>query len=77
LLFKAFSPGLGTPGQVFEVDPGAVTIGVNEKPWHHEGGGNLPARPYWPKNGNLPGQWWGDMLDIAVQGAMALVRRVA
>ena len=52
-LFRSLEPGLGTQpsgasGQVFELEPGAVTIGTNKKPWHHRGNERLPARPLWP-----------------------------
>lgn len=78
-LFRSFSPGIENrpsyaDGQVFEQTPDSVIIGTNKKPWHHltDGQGKLPQRAFWPKDGNLPSQWWDAML-LAGQRGLARV----
>lgn len=78
-LFRSFSPGVedrpsGAEGQVFEVRPGAVTVGTNKKPWHHAGvPGRLPARPFWPDV--LPDAWWRHLLGVYARGLARAVAR--
>ncbi len=53
----------GSAGQSVDYDlPGGVLVRLTEKPWHHAGGGRLPARPLWPSRGELPRAWWQDIL---------------
>jgi hypothetical protein len=57
--------------QVFETEPGRVTVGTTRYPEHHTGdpSRNLPERPFWPHDGNLPPSWW-DAIFRAVLEAM-------
>lgn len=77
-LFRSFEPGIagrpsGAAGQIFNVvEPGSVTIGTNEKAWHHGGGGHLPARPFWPPDGRIPEPWMQSLLDAFVTGVADL-----
>jgi hypothetical protein len=70
VLFRSLSPsiaGFEPEGQVFEIEPGSVTVGTNIKPYHHRGiPGKLPARPFWPLDGSIPDAWWSAMMN-AVQ----------
>lgn len=73
VMLKAFTPGVGlnvpnNPGQIFETEPGRVTVGNKEKPWHQDGGGRLPARPSWPQDGSIPEQWWPAITLAAERG---------
>lgn len=77
-LLRSFSPGIedtpsGADGQVFKTPPGKVIVGTNKKPWHHLGGPNLPARHYWPPNGNLPAAWWQQLLAVGQRGVLRAV----
>jgi hypothetical protein len=71
-LFRSLSPTtaeLQPEGQIFEVEPGAVTVGTSINAWHHEGvPGRLPARPFWPLNGDLPQSWWQAVTDAMKNG---------
>lgn len=75
-LFRSFSPGVEdrpsrAEGQIFEVPPGQVIVGTNKKPWHHKGiPGRLPARPFWPLDGVLPGVWWDHLLRVYQRGLL-------
>jgi hypothetical protein len=73
-LFNSLSPGVqgSAPpdGQIFRTPPGAIIVGTNKKPWHHAGiPGKLPARPFWPTNGQMP-QVWRDRLAGTLQRSM-------
>lgn len=77
-LLRSFSPGIedvpsGADGQVFNTPPGRVIVGTNKKPWHNKGGPNLPARHYWPPDGNLPTAWWNALLAVGQRGILRAV----
>lgn len=71
-LYKSLAAGKedqpsNAPDQVLRTFRGTITVGTNQKPWHHFGvPGRLPARPLWPVDGNsLPDAWW-----TAINGAL-------
>lgn len=72
-LFRSFSPGVngkpsGAEGQVFRVEPGAVVVGTNKKPWHHK------TRPFWPER--LPDDWTDDILESCRKGVFEALQRI-
>lgn len=80
LLFNSMSPGVlvengpdasygKPPDQIVEERPGELAVGTNVKyaAKHHYG-----KRPLWPKDGNLPGSWWEEILDGARSGLLML-----
>lgn len=79
-LFRSLSPGFedqpsNADGQIFQVEPGRVTVGTNKKPWHHAGNParNLPARPFWPTDGNLPPEWRDALLQTLLRGLVRVI----
>ena len=72
MLLRSLSPttaSLQPEGQVFECEPGAVTVGTNLKPYHHRGvPGRLPARPFWPLDNSIPDAWWTAITEAAANG---------
>lgn len=80
-LLKHFNPSPNPDGivngEVLKVDPGLVTIQVEDarKKWHHQGTRRgLPKRPFWPERGNFPSSYWQRVWDSALSG---LVRALA
>jgi hypothetical protein len=81
-LFRSLTPGYETapasePGQIRQVEPGRITVGTSEKAWHHAGGKNLPARPFWPPDGNLPDAWWEAVQGAILRGLIAAIQLTA
>lgn len=81
-LLRALTPGVeaepsGAPGQIFEVHPGRVVVGVNKKAWHHKGDRRrgLPARPLWPDDG-IPEAWVPAVNEAVETGVLEAVRAV-
>jgi hypothetical protein len=80
LLFRSFTPGVGETtaevnGQVVRIPTGRIVVGSNVKPQHHAGiPGKLPARPFWPLGGAIPGPWWEGIRLAAIRGLQRLVR---
>jgi len=72
VLFRSLSPstaGVEPEGQIFEIEPGVVTVGTNIHPYHHAGiPGKLPARPFWPLDGSMPNPWWEAIYLAAANG---------
>lgn len=84
LLQMSLSPGVvnvpsNAEGQVFRVETGAVTVGTREKPWHHFGipSRRVPARPYWPVDGNIPDAWIMPLLACLRDGLAYWLQRLA
>lgn len=82
-LFRSLTPGIddvpsGADGQVFEVRPGRVIVGTNKKPWHQDGNAakNLPARPLWPRSGEVPAAWWPAVNEAVATGLAEAVPKV-
>ena len=70
-LVRSLSPGIdGQPGPegIMRTPPGSVIVGTREKAYHHFGNAKrgLPARHFWPPDGNLPEIWW-EGLKLALQ----------
>lgn len=92
-LLRSFSPGVAAgreadvnfvgpsehpDGQIFRIDPDAVTVGSNKKPWHHQGvPGRLPSRPFWPLNGLIPEAWWPAINQACLRGITEAFNEVA
>jgi hypothetical protein len=82
-LFRSFSPGIedqpsGADGQIFRTEPGAIIVGTNKKPWHHHGvKGKLPARPFWPTNGEIPAAWMPALRIAMATGLARIVTAIA
>jgi hypothetical protein len=82
-LLNSLTPGfeeaaVRAPGQVLEAEAGRIAVGTKVKPWHHRGvPGRLPARPFWPPDGNLPDAWWDAVRAAIVRGLVAAVARAA
>jgi hypothetical protein len=69
------SPAVPT-GQILEVAPGRIAVGTRVKPWHHTGiPGKLPARPFWPPDGNLPAAWFDAVKLAMARGIVAALAR--
>lgn len=80
ILFNSLSPGvLAESGpdasysppdqQHVEQRPGELAVGTNVAyAGYHQNG----KRPLWPKDGNLPGGWWEEILDAARSGLQQL-----
>lgn len=80
ILFNSLSPGVltedgpdasyGKPDQQHvEERPGEIAVGTNVKyAAYHQNG----KRPYWPKDGNLPGAWWEEILDAGRSGILQI-----
>lgn len=73
MLLRSLSPvAIGQPlppGQIVRMEPGAIEVGSNLKPWHHAGvPGRLPARPFWPSDGSIPASWMESVVDAASGG---------
>jgi hypothetical protein len=70
----------GEPGtvanQVFEIEPGAVTVGTSDpkSAKHQEGWGNVPARPIVPDA--LPPAWLGEIQAAMERGYEKVVERM-
>lgn len=82
-LFLSLTPGVeeipsGAPGNILRAFQGRITVGTNKKPWHHEGvpSRNLTARPCWPPDGDLPAQWWDDILKSLLRGLVRVAEYV-
>lgn len=71
-LAGSFSPGVddqpsGADGQVLRTGAGTITVGTRKKPWHHK------TRHFWPRDGQLPEQWWNTMRRAANRGIQEAV----
>lgn len=78
-LLRSFSPGVDGKGEgtILQTPLGKVIVGTNKKPWHQDGiPGRLPARPFWPPDGNLPEAWWNAILEALQQGVAEIVVRI-
>ncbi len=78
-LLRSFSPGVDGKGDgtILRTPPGSVTVGTSKKPWHQNGiPGKLPARPFWPQNGELPPAWWEAIQEALQEGITEIVVRV-
>lgn len=76
-LFNSFSPGVHAEGQIFRTPPGRVIVGTNQRVWHHEGvPGKLPARPFFPPDGNLPESWWRTIISQYRQGLLEAMMQI-
>lgn len=65
-------------GQILDAQPGQIAVGTNVKFWHHRGRpGRLPARPFWPPDGNLPQAWWDAIQLAIIRGLIAALARYA
>jgi hypothetical protein len=74
-LLNSFSPGVDGPGPggILRTPSGRIIVGTSKKPWHHAGTKNLPARPYWPPDGNLPQSWWATISGAGNRGLLEIV----
>jgi len=80
-LFRSLTPGIGdqpsgADGQIFKTPPGALVVGTNKKPQHHQGDPKrgLPARPFWPPDGTIPSAWWPAIDAAIVTGFVEVIR---
>jgi phage gpG-like protein len=73
-LLASFSPG--SRDNVLDVKRGLVRVGTNVvyARTHHEGRGKIPARPFWPSEGNLPEAWVDELKQVFSQGMTNMVR---
>lgn len=76
-LFDSLAPGegdrkSGAPGQVFEADTPMLRVGseVPHAAYQFKGTKNIPARPAWPPDGNLPQAWWDEIYAALNAGIM-------
>lgn len=80
ILFNSLSPGYLVEGDVgAEYQPpadqlvddadGNLTVGTNVvyAGKHHNG-----RRPFWPRDGNLPDEWWEDLIEVAMTGLLKI-----
>lgn len=82
-LLESLKPGIeqfaaGVVGQVFDVEPGGVTVGsaVPYADFHQQGvPGRLPARPIVPVDGQIPQPWEG-FIEASMEEAMLKVIEV-
>lgn len=86
IMFNSLSPGVlsqdgvaasysASPGQIVDADgAGVLIVGSNvEYTKYHQGTSDKPGRrPIWPVDGELPAEWWEDMLDAAVTGLLEI-----
>jgi hypothetical protein len=87
LLFNSLTPGISTGGhmpdrkahQVFQLDPGSVTIGTSRVGalYNHEGRlPHLPQRRLWPAPRDWPKAWWSDVLSQGRQGLLEVAQAI-
>ncbi len=77
-LFNSLGPQLvKNLDQVFQVNPGSVSVGTNVEygAYHHNGTSRIPQRRLWPDWDQWPTEWKEQVFDAMREGLQDLIQR--
>jgi phage gpG-like protein len=76
-LLRSLTPGVDAigPEGVLRTPPGRVIVGTNVPyaGYQHRGTRRIPARPLWPLDGRLPGNWTRELAATLKRGVLAAI----